>query len=193
MPGPVRAIRLVVAIVVILTTPLVVVPATAADPPVGPVAAPLAVAGPSATPSVPGAATDPDGSTIPEATADSAIAQDLATDYADALLTDRMADAWALLAPESHARFADDAARFAVERRMYLRAADGQLEVGPATQDPTLLARVSKRLGTEPAIDTDRAWVIELDYPTLAWAPSPDDLLLVAPDATGTWRLWWVR
>jgi hypothetical protein len=174
---------------VALTTSLVAVPAVAADP----VAAPLAVAGPSATPIVPEAATGPDESTVPEATTDSDLAQGLATDYVDALLADRMADAWALLAPESHARFADDAARFAAERRMYLRAADGRLEVGPATQDPTLLARALERLGATPAVDTDRAWVIELDYPTLAWATSPDDLLLVAPDATDTWRLWWVR
>ncbi len=103
-----------------------------------------------------------------------------------------MRDAWDLLAAESHARFGDDASRFADERRAYLRAAEDRLDVGPVTQEPELVRRALKRLegaGLEPG----RSWVIELEYPALAWARAADDVLLAAPDLAGTWHLWWVR
>lgn len=177
MPGPARAIPIAIAILATLVASLIAVPAAAAEP----VAAPQVAETPSVAPTTPAATTDAD------------LAHRLATGYADALLAGRMADAWALLQPESHERFGDDLSRFTGERRMYLRAADGRMEVGPATQDPALLARALRRLGADVDLDAERAWVVELEYPALAWAPSPDDLLLAAPDATGTWRLWWVR
>ncbi len=44
-----------------------------------------------------------------------------------------------------------------------------------------------------PGANADLAFVATVDYPVLAGRNNGQEILVVAPDSTGSWRIWVVR
>ena len=78
---------------------------------------------------------------------------------------------------------------FASERAAFFDSVDGRYTLG----DPT---RVRDWTAYEPLVSgavRSRAWLIEVDYPTLSNNNAGYEQFVVAPDSSGAWRIWPVR
>jgi hypothetical protein len=146
---------------------------------------------PPASPVVTPSSASPGETTAP---ADQETAERTAQTYQEALVDRSWAAAWDLLAAEAQVRSGSFDA-FVAERSVYepLRA---PYVMVPATRDPATI-----QLWVAPdypaTADLDRAFIIEIDYqvtqPSGMTGNVPFDVLLVAPDAAGRWRIWPVR
>ena len=108
--------------------------------------------------------------------------------YEAALVAGRWSAAFDLLGPASLTREAG-LESFASERAAFFHSVDGRYTIG----DP---ARVRDWSGYEPLVEgavRSRAWLIEVDYPALSNNNAGYEQFVVAPDSSGTWRIWPVR
>lgn len=146
----------------------------------------------SATGSAPASSSaDAPPSTVPPSAApeDGAAAVNAATEYLQDLAGQRYADAWWLLADSSRRRFGS-VEHFAAERAAFYRSAGPRFVLSAPDRSPAAIAT------WQPADFTgiaQRASLLRVEHPALtpnnaAWA-----LLLVAPTASGAWRIWLVR
>jgi hypothetical protein len=106
----------------------------------------------------------------------------------DELIAGRYADAWVRLAPRSQALWGSTEA-YARERAAFFRGAGPEYRLsGPDSSHAALAAWVP------PGFEGDRlrASVLELEYVRIS-GPAGLSVLVVAPDATGAWRIWIAR
>lgn len=108
--------------------------------------------------------------------------------YEAALVAGHWATAFDLLAPASPTCKAGYDA-FASERAAFFRSVAGRYTVGAPSRVTDWAAYVPLVEGAQRS----RAWLIEVDYPALAGNNAGFEQFVVAPDATGTWRIWPVR
>ena len=115
-------------------------------------------------------------------------AVELVRQYEDALVAAKWQVAFDMLgttSPTHESGFAS----FKDERAAYFDSVKGRYAIG----DP---ARVTDWTDYAPIVDgadRTRAWFIEVDYPALAGNNAGYEQFVVAPDTTGTWRIWPVR
>jgi hypothetical protein len=154
--------------------------------------APVASASPSATPAPSTASPSPSTSkpepSAPPALSESERATQLVRKYEDALVTGKWRAAFDLLAPAS-LTYEAGFASFKDERSAFFASVDGRYVVG----EPS---RVTDWSAYDPLVSgADRAhgWLVEVDYPALAGNNAGFEQFVVAPDTTGTWRIWPVR
>ena len=109
--------------------------------------------------------------------------------YEAALVAGKWQTAFDMLAPASPTRefgFAE----YAPERAAYFTSVAGRYTMGAPTQqvpDWTIYAPLIH------GADLTHAYLIEVDYPALSGNNAGYEQFVVAPDATGTWRIWPVR
>jgi hypothetical protein len=123
---------------------------------------------------------------------DAATASSLAYRYEQALVAGQWQTAWDLLALESQKVPYTDYANFVYERSAFFQSVAGRFLVKPPSHDATTLTSWVAPLLPLSA-NLDRAFLIEVDYPSLSTNPAGWTMLLVAPDEGGTWRIWVVR
>lgn len=151
---------------------------------------------PTATPS--GSATLvplPIGSASP---GDAATAAKLVKEYENRLIGGDWRGAWALLAPEAQIRWRafDD---FKVDRTAYFKEAGDQYAAKDPVHDAAQIRQwvVPENYPAAPIYPAtavyDHAFLVEVDYPKLATNNAGWDVLLIAPDGSGEWRVWDVR
>jgi hypothetical protein len=113
----------------------------------------------------------------------------LVDQYEAALISGQWQSAFDLLAPKSPTRDGGYAA-YAEERAPYFQSVAGRYVVGAPSQQGVDWTTY------EPLIDgadRSRAYLIEVDYPALSGNNAGFEQFVVAPDASGTWRIWPVR
>jgi len=151
---------------------------------------PAPTSSPSATPPAPSASPLP--SAKPEASAplpgDSATASTLVDKYEDALVHAKWSVAFDLLGPTSLTHQAG-LSSFSSERSAFFDSVKGRYVVGAPSRVTDWTAYAPLVAGA----DRTRGWLIEVDYPALAGNNAGFEQFVVAPDATGTWRIWPVR
>jgi hypothetical protein len=128
---------------------------------------------------------EPSGSTVP---GPRAVALDLVDRYEADLVAGRWSAAFGLLAPTS-LTFEAGLDAFASERAAFFDSVDGRYTLGSPV-------RVRDWSGYESLVSgavRSRAWLIEVDYPALSNNNAGYEQFVVAPDTTGTWRIWPVR
>jgi hypothetical protein len=119
---------------------------------------------------------------------DAEAATDLVNRYEKALVAQDWPTAFDLLAPSSPTRQTGLDA-FSSERAAYFASVGGEYVVG----DP---AQVTDWATYSPLVvgaDHSHASLIEVDYPALSGNNAGYEQFVVAPDASGTWRIWPVR
>lgn len=158
------------------------------QPPVPVVASPSPTVTPSQAPASPAptqASPEPSPSASPN---DRLTATDLIDRYETALVAGKWQTAFDLLAPTSltHEAGYDG---FASERAQYFVSVDGRYVIG----DPLPVTDWAGYGPTVAGADHARAYLIEVDYPALSGNNAGYEQFVVAPDASGTWRIWQVR
>lgn len=151
-----------------------------------PVTAPSASPTPAASsvsPSSPSAGPTP---TAP--VSDSAAATDIVNRYETALVAGHWQTAFDLLATTSLTHETGLKA-FTSERAAYFHSVDGRYVVG----GPTRVIDWATYAPIVTGADQSLAWLIEVDYPALSGNNAGFEQFVVAPDPTGTWRIWPVR
>jgi hypothetical protein len=137
--------------------------------------------GPTVSPS---AVVAPDGQTL---ASDAATARSLVDRYEAACATGDYLTAWSVLAAFSQRVFPSFQS-FAAERTRFFVATGPAYVVGePRQDDPDVLAWLAKG---QPVPDPGQAFSVEVTHPD---APDPAlrrEVFVVAPDTSGTWRLW---
>jgi hypothetical protein len=109
--------------------------------------------------------------------------------YEAALVARQWQTAFDILAPTSPTSKTGLPA-YAAERAPYYASVAGRYTIGAPTQD------VADWTTYGPLIegaDTAQAYLVEVDYPALAGNNAGYEQFVVAPDASGTWRIWPVR
>ncbi len=146
-------------------------------------ASPVLTAGPSEVPAKTPAV--PEGSSQPSEGKQAAILLD---SYEKALVAGKWQTAFDMLAPASPTHGTGLSA-YAAERAPYYESVAGQYTIGAPTQptDWTTYAPLIE------GADLSRAYLIEVDYPALGGNNAGYEQFVVAPDASGTWRIWPVR
>ena len=118
---------------------------------------------------------------------DAATARSLVDRYEAACATGDYVTAWSALATFSQRAFPSFQS-FADERSRFFAAAGAVYVVGePRQDDPDVLAWLAKG---QLVPDPGRAFSVEVTHPD---APDPAgrrEVFVVAPDTSGTWRLW---
>ena len=158
------------------------------QPPVPVVASPTPSATPTETPASP---TPLPSSPTPSPSAspnDRLTATDLIDRYETALVAGKWQTAFDLLAPTSLTHEAGIES-FASERAQFFVSVDGRYVIGSIT-NATDWASYGP---TVAGADHSRAYLIEVDYPALAGNNAGYEQFVVAPDPSGTWRIWQVR
>jgi hypothetical protein len=160
------------------------VPSPTATPSPAPTASPTAT--PTATSSGPSASPSPSPSGSPPS--DAGQARNLVRAYETALIAGDWRTAFDLLGPASPKHEAGFAA-FASERAAFYVSVAGRYTIGSTTvvRDPAPYEPVTK------GADLSRAFLIEVDYPALTGNNAGYDQFVVAPDATGAWKIWPAR
>lgn len=111
-----------------------------------------------------------------------------ATAYLEDLIGGRYAEAWARLAPSSQA-FWGSLEAYATERAAFYRSAGPQYILSQPDPSPEAL---EEWLPTGFDGDRQRASVIHLEYVRISSAAGRS-VLVVAPDAAGSWKVWIAR
>lgn len=122
----------------------------------------------------------------------------MAREYLERLVAHDFAGAWLLLGDEERAHRGSEAA-FADERKAFFTSAGSEFTLSVPTHD--LAAIWAWVIPENPPSatpnlagpDYDRAFLVEVDYPALAGNNAGWEVLLVAPDPTGAWRIWQLR
>jgi hypothetical protein len=116
-------------------------------------------------------------------------AEELANEWVTALKAHDFRSAWALLAAPSQIGFGSFE-QFANDEREILKTAKENI-VGPKLDpDPESLALwLPDALGARPK----EAFIAHVEYPALSLINNGDQILVIAPDGTGVWRIWPVR
>lgn len=165
-------------------------PATAtatASPSPTPSAPPASQPGPTPTATataLPTATPVPDPSSV----SDAVRAATLVDAYEAALVAGQWQTAFDMLAPASPTHGTGVAA-YEAERAPYYESVAGEYSVGTAT-------RVTDGSQYDPLIDgadLSRAYLVEVAYPAMAGNNAGYEQFVVAPDTSGTWRIWPVR
>ena len=113
----------------------------------------------------------------------------VATDWVGALRARDYATAWAALSAASQAAYGSMES-FASDRDAFMMSARG-IALGPyVNADPQALA---EWLPAAPGADTKNAFIATVDYPQLAQRNNGQEVLVIAPDESGGWRVWVVR
>jgi hypothetical protein len=126
----------------------------------------------------------PSASTV----SDPARATALLDSYEAALVAGKWHTAFDMLAPASLTRGMGEAA-FAAERAPYFESVGGRYTIGAPKHD----ADWTQYAPLIEGADTSRAYLLEVDYPALSGNNAGFELYVVAPDSTGTWRIWPAR
>jgi hypothetical protein len=114
---------------------------------------------------------------------------DIATRWVAALRARDHQAAWDLLSSASQEAYGSFG-QFAADRDAFMDSAKG-IVVGPSIdQDPRSL---DDWLSAAPGADAASAFVVSVEFPELADANNGQQILIVAPDPTKTWRIWVVR
>ena len=154
--------------------------------PVTATATPAPTATPVATPSQAPQTPAPTASVTPT---DQAIASALLDRYEAALVAGDWQTAFDMLAPASPTRGMGVAA-YGAERGPYFESVAGRYAIGaPTRQVPDWTTYAPLIDGADVA----RAYLIEVDYPALSGNNAGFEQFVVAPDPSGTWRIWPVR
>jgi hypothetical protein len=165
----------------------------ASSPPAAMTASPVAPPETPPSPSAPPASQTPGptaaASASLSAAEDAATALATASDYLRALTAGRFADAWQLLSPESQG-FAGSEEHFASERAAFYRTAGSRYQVSTPDRSEEALATW---LASSFSGDAARAFVLRVDHPALGPNNSGWEMLITAPDGSGTWRIWVAR
>lgn len=112
-----------------------------------------------------------------------------ASDYLVALVGGRYADAWELLSLWSR-QFSGSEEHFAAERSAFYRTAGPRYRLSTPDGSEELLGRwLPVPFSGDPA----RAYVLRVDHPALGPNNSGWEILIVAADADGAWRIWVAR
>jgi hypothetical protein len=130
----------------------------------------------------------PASTTSPTATSDRDTAAQLVDRYEAALVASRWSVAFDLLAPTTLTHQAG-LSSFTSERRAFFVSVAGRYTLGAPT-------RVNDWTSYAPVVsgaDRSRAYLIEVDYPALSNNNAGYEQFVVAPDSSGTWRIWPVR
>ena len=150
---------------------------------------PVGVPGPSASASQPLASPTPPAAT-PSAvvpTDDATVATQLVDRYEAALVAGDWATAFDLLATTSPTHDTGLSA-FAAERDPFYASVDGRYVMG----EPASVSDLAAYAPLVNGADGSRAYLIEVDYPAIGGNAGYEQFV-VAPDPTGTWRIWPVR
>jgi hypothetical protein len=123
--------------------------------------------------------------------ADAAVPGALARQFVTALLDGRFPDAWNLLAPDTQEQFRTLDA-FASDRAAFLKSAGDNVIVGEPSNAPALLSKWLPGISADQ-IDASAAFVVEVEYPALASRNGSPEVLVVAPNPDGAWKIWIVR
>ncbi|HYO42994.1 MAG TPA: hypothetical protein VES19_07305 [Candidatus Limnocylindrales bacterium] len=123
--------------------------------------------------------------------ADPSVPVALARAFVQDLLDGDYTAAWSMLAPGTQDHFGAEEA-FASDRAAFMKSAGREVVIGDPTSAPD---RLAVWLTGIPAADlqAERAFVVEIDYPALRHTNSTPEVLLIAPDTAGDWRIWIVR
>ena len=151
-----------------------------------PVAATPAPSSGPATPSPTPSAT-PSASIQPSS--DAARATALVDQYEAALVAGDWQTAFDLLAPSSPTHGLGLAA-YTDERSPFYESVAGRYTLGAPTRD---VADWTTYAPLIEGADVSRAYLIEVDYPALSGNNAGYEQFVVAPDASGAWRIWPVR
>jgi hypothetical protein len=99
--------------------------------------------------------------------------------------------AWSLLSAPTQEAFGSKA-QFAADRAAFMQTARGVYRLGTPSHDAGLFSQwlPSDDPGNPPL---GRAFLAQVEYPVLSGNPAGFDILVAAPDVTGTWLVWKVR
>lgn len=158
---------------------------------------PAATATPSSSAAQP--SPTPDASTTPTPSpstrpspsivlSDAETATNLVASYEAGLVAGDWATAFGLLASTSPTHEAG-LATYAAERAQFFASVGGRYTL----KEPTAPTDWASYGPTVAGADRSRALVIEVDYPALAGNNAGYEQFVVAPDPSGTWRIWPVR
>jgi hypothetical protein len=120
------------------------------------------------------------------------MAASVAARYERALVDGRWQEAWDLLAPVDQAHrltFAD----YVSERHAYFESVAGRYTLSAPTDDASALAAWTSDAASVRGAVLARAFVVQADYPAMAGNNAGYEVLLVAPDESGAWRIWELR
>jgi hypothetical protein len=116
---------------------------------------------------------------------DAAAAAETVATYLDALASGRYPDAWKVLAPSSRETWGDEQ-QFATERSAYYTSAGPSADVSaPDNSTETLAAWIPRGFDG----NRHRAYAINVDHPRIQ-SNASREVLIVAPDSSGEWRIW---
>jgi hypothetical protein len=118
-------------------------------------------------------------------------ALDLADRYEHAVASADAASAWSLVSPAERVNWPSLQA-FADERAAFTASTHGEYTLGQPSSDAAQIGFWRPPTAGN-AIDSNRAFVIEVDFPRLGDNNSGYEILLVAPDDVGSWWVWVVR
>jgi hypothetical protein len=125
----------------------------------------------------------------PDAAADAATATTTAGTYLEHLVAAEFAEAWALLAPASQAFWGTEAA-FAAERAAFSAESGSAYRLSPPDRSAAALHQWLP-IGFDG--DTARTSVLTVVYPRIEDLAAGSNVFIVAPDRSGTWRIWVAR
>jgi hypothetical protein len=123
---------------------------------------------------------------------DAAMARSVARTYERALVGGRWRAAWTVLSSADQA-LRGTLAAFASERAAYFTSVAGRYTLSRAHHDPATLRRWTSSPDLVRGANLKRAYIVQADYPALANNNAGFEVLLVAPNARGAWRIWEVR
>jgi hypothetical protein len=151
-------------------------PTLSAKPQPSPVVRPPSlVAAPSATPRT-----------------DSAKAGAIADQYERSLVDGRWRAAWNLMSSVDRTLRGTYAA-YVDERSAYFRSVSGRYTLSRPTHDPAVLRTWTSSPELVRGADLSRGYIVQASYPALANNNAGFEILLVAPNGSGAWRIWEVR
>lgn len=116
----------------------------------------------------------------------------LADGYERALIGGDWQVAWDMLAPADHV-LRETLAEYTNERSAYFHSVAGRYTLSVLTHEAAVLRKWTTSPELVGGADLARAFIVEADYPALAGNNAGYEVFLVAPHATGTWRIWVVR
>jgi hypothetical protein len=152
---------------------------------------PVVPASPSSTPGQPSARPSLPVSPKPSpsvAASERQLASDLVDRYESALVAGKWQTAFDLLAPTSLTHDAGFAS-FEDERAAFFDSVNGRYTLS----DPKRATDWASYGPLTTGADRTKAWLIQVDYPALAGNNAGFEQFVVAPDASGTLRIWPVR
>jgi hypothetical protein len=111
--------------------------------------------------------------------------------YENALIAGRWQVAWDILSSAQQS-MRGTLANFVYERAAYFDRID-RYTLSRPTHNAAVLKTWTTSRDLVRGANLARAYVIQVDYPQLANNNAGWEVLLVAPDSSGAWRIWYVR